>query len=309
MEAVSPWLWGGLATAAATFQLVRNAMARQLAGRVSTALTSWSRFAWNLPFSGAVVALFIALYGAPRLSPVFFAWCAATAAAQLLANLALIEAFRRSSFSQSIALHKLEVVAGALIGVLLFAEFPSALGWVGVFVSTLGVFAIQWRRSDASSDRLGAFRLESGALLALLCAVLLAFAGFVLKEAVIEFARLNPRVGSGRLEAAAHTVFHTTWIEVVVLSAAIALRDPSEFRAVRREWRWMAGIGLASFSGSLCWFWAYSLALVAYVRAVGQFEAVLSVLVSLYLFREVETRAQIPGIAIVSIGICLVLLG
>ena len=301
-------LWAGLAAAAATFQLVRNAMARQLAGRVSTALTSWSRFAWNLPFSGSLVGVFLALHGAPQLSTTFFVWCAATAASQLLANLALIEAFRRSSFSQSIALHKLEVVAGAFLGVAFFAEYPSIVGWAGVVVSTLGVFVIQRPGGGAPYDS-RRFHLDAGAWLALLCAALLALAGFALKEAVLEFAQINPRVGAGRFEAAAHTVFHVTWLEVVALTAAIALRSPDEFRAVRREWRWMAGIGLASFSGSLCWFWAYSLALVAYVRAVGQIEAVLSVLVSLYVFREAETRAQIPGIAIVTAGICMVLLG
>ncbi len=305
MEA--PWLWALLAAMAATFQVVRNALARQLSGRVSTALTSWARFAWNLPFSGSLVALLIALHGPPTLSWAFFGWCAATAATQLLANLALVEAFRSASFSQSIALHKLEVVLGALIGITLFAEFPSAVGWVGVVVSTIGVFLINpGRAGTAWRNRL---HLDRGAILALLCATLLALAGFVLKEAVSEFARINPRVGSGRFEAAAHSVFHTTWIEVVVLSALIAVRGAHEFRDAVREMRTMVGIGFASFCGSLCWFWAYSLALVAYVRAVGQIEAVLSVLISLYIFREAETRRQIPGIAVVTIGILLVLFG
>ncbi len=307
MDAAGPGLWAALAAAAATFQVVRNALARHLSGRVSTALTSWARFAWNLPFSGALVATLVLTRGAPELSWTFFAWCGATAASQLLANLALIEAFRSASFSQSIALHKLEVVVGALLGITLFAEYPSALGWVGVVVSTVGVFLIN--PGGAGARWRHRLHLDRGALLALLCAVLLAFAGFVLKEAVFELVRLNPWMGAGRFEAAAHTVFHTTWIEVVALSFAIALRQPGEFRHVAREARLMAGVGLASFCGSLCWFWAYSLALVAYVRAVGQIEAVLSVLISLYVFREVETRRQIPGIAVVTVGICLVLLG
>ncbi len=307
MELASPGLWAVLAATAATFQVMRNALARHLSGRVSTALTSWARFAWNLPFSGALVAFLLLTRGAPDLSWTFFLWCGATAASQLLANLALIEAFRSASFSQSIALHKLEVVVGALLGITIFAEYPSALGWVGVVVSTVGVFLINPSGPGAAwRQRL---RLDRGALLALLCAVLLAFAGFVLKEAVVELVRSNPRMGSGRFEAAAHTVFHTTWIEVVALSLAIAWREPGAFRHVAREARLMAGVGFASFCGSLCWFWAYSLALVAYVRAVGQIEAVLSVLISLYIFRESETRRQIPGIAVVTLGICLVLLG
>jgi drug/metabolite transporter (DMT)-like permease len=246
-------------------------------------------------------------HGLLELSWVFFGWCAATAATQLLANLALIEAFRSSSFSQSIALHKLEVVIGALLGITLFAESPSALGWLGVLVSTVGVFLIN--PGGAGERWRNRLPLDRGALLALLCALLLAFAGFVLKEAVAELVRLNPRVGAARFEAAAHTVFHTTWIEVVALSTVIGLRNPGEFREVLRERKLMVGVGFASFCGSLCWFWAYSLAFVAYVRAVGQIEAVLSVLISLYVFREAETLRQIPGVAVVTVGIGLVLLG
>ncbi len=307
MEVAIPGLWAVLAASAASFQVVRNALARQLSVRVSTTLTSWARFALNLPFSGALVLILCLTRGALDLSWVFFGWCAATAATQLLANLALIEAFRSASFSQSIALHKLEVVLGALLGITLFSEFPSPLGWIGVFVSTIGVFLINPGRAGRSWR--SRFHLDRGALLALLCALLLAFAGFVLKEAVAELARLNPRLGAGRFEAAAHTVFHTTWIEVVVLSLVIAARQPEAFRHVARNGRLMVGVGFASFCGSLCWFWAYSLAFVAYVRAVGQVEAVLSVLISLYIFREAETLRQIPGIAVVTLGICLVLLG
>lgn len=308
MEIASHHLWVVLAASAASFQLLRNALARHLATRISTALTSWSRFAFNLPFSTALVATLVYASGWPVLDATFFLWCAATAASQLFANLALVAAFRRSSFSRSIALHKLEVVVGAGIGVAFFSEYPSALGWLGVVVSTVGVFWLRPRADEASAG-LGRFALDPGAWLALLCAALLALAGFVLKEATAQFALLNPRVGAGRFEAAAHTLFHTTWIEFAALTAAIAWYRPGDFRAVPREWRHMLSTGAAGFAGSMCWFWAYSLALVAYVRAVGQIEAVLSVVVSLYVFHEAQVRRQIPGIAIVTAGITLVLLG
>jgi len=308
MESFTPPLWVFLAASAASFQLLRNALARELSTRISTALTSWSRFAFNLPFSAGLVGGLVHAEGWPALDATFFLWCGATAASQLFANLALVAAFRRSSFSRSIALHKLEVVAGALIGVAFFSEYPSALGWLGVIVSTVGVFWLRPHGGGASVG-VGRFALDPGAWLALLCAALLALAGFVLKEATAQFALLNPRVGAGRFEAAAHTLFHTTWIEVVALTLAIGWYQSADFRAIPREWRRMLSTGAAGFAGSMCWFWAYSLALVAYVRAVGQIEAVFSVLVSIYIFREAQVRRQIPGIAIVTAGILLVLLG
>ncbi|MDJ0867176.1 MAG: hypothetical protein QNK03_13785 [Myxococcota bacterium] len=301
--------WVVLSVAAASFQLVRNALARQLAGSISPLLTSWSRFAFNLPFSLLLVGALVAWRGVPQLSPLFFVWCLGTGVAQLLGNVALVAAFQRSSFSQSIALHKLDVVLGAVLGVALFGEFPSAWGWAGVLVSTFGVLLMNLAGEGGPAGWRRAFHVDTGALLALACAALLALTSFLLKEAALEFVALNPRVGGDRFEAAAHTLLHVTWIEVAVLSVAIRLSEPGAFARVRALWPRMLAVGAAGFSGSLCWFWAYAIALVAYVRAVGQIEAVLGVLISLYWFREAGVRRQIPGIAVVTAGICMVLLG
>jgi drug/metabolite transporter (DMT)-like permease len=71
----------------------------------------------------------------------------------------------------------------------------------------------------------------------------------------------------------------------------------------------MSLIGLTGFLGSLGWFWAYSLALVAYVKAVGQIESVVAVLLSLFVWRERAVLRQLPGMLLVLGGILLVLFG
>lgn len=78
---------------------------------------------------------------------------------------------------------------------------------------------------------------------------------------------------------------------------------------MRRYWRRLARVGATGFAGSLCWFWAYSIAIVAYVKAVGQVEAVIAVGLSLIVWRESEVWRQLPGVALVLFGIALVLLG
>ena len=112
----------------------------------------------------------------------------------------------------------------------------------------------------------------------------------------------------GSFAGAVHTLLHTTWIEVAILTVFLAVAAPGELRNVPKHWRRMAGIGFAGFCGSVCWFWAYSLALVAYVKAVGQIETVLSVLIGLIALKEVRVRRQLPGIGLVALGIVLVLL-
>jgi uncharacterized membrane protein len=303
-------LWVGLTLAAATLQATRNALSRQLVGSVSPALAAWSRFAFNLPFS-ALLALGLALaHGAPRLSAAFFGWAAAGAVAQLLANLALVAAFQVASFSQSVALHKLEVVFGAAVGLALFGEVPSALGWLGILLSTSGVFLMNLARpDDAGRGWLRVFVLDRGSVYALGCAALLAVTAFLFKEAIERFAALNPALGGGRFEPAVHTVFHVAWMQVALATPAIAWMRPGELGRARRLWRTMLGIGATGFLGSLCWFWAFGLALVAYVRAVGQLEAPISIAISALVFRERGLRRQLPALAAIVGGVVLVLLG
>jgi drug/metabolite transporter (DMT)-like permease len=302
-------MWVLLSLAAGCLQTARNAVARSLAGRISPALNSWSRFAFNLPFSSLLVAVLVAWKGLPSLTPAFFWYCAVTAVAQLLGNVALVSAFDRANFAHSIVLHKLEVVFTAIIGVTLFGEEPSVVGWGGVIISGLGVLVMNLGLDRGLTGWRRAFHLDAGSLLALACGFLLVVASFMLKGANADFVLANPRVGSGRFEAAAHTLFHTTWMEVMLLTLWLLWARPAEFRLVSAHYRRLAVIGMTGFSGSLCWFWAYSLTLVAYVKAVGQIEAVLAVILAIAVWREREVWRQLPGVVLVLMGIVLVLRG
>jgi drug/metabolite transporter (DMT)-like permease len=97
-------------------------------------------------------------------------------------------------------------------------------------------------------------------------------------------------------------------MEVVLLTGWLVLREPGALRSVGRLWPRMLPIGAAGFGASLCWFWAYSLTLVAYVKAVGQVEAVIAVALALFVWRERDVLAQLPGLALLLTGIVLVLL-
>lgn len=71
----------------------------------------------------------------------------------------------------------------------------------------------------------------------------------------------------------------------------------------------MSLIGAASFCGSICAFWSYSLTLVVYAKAVAQIEAVVAIGLALVLWREKEVWRQIPGVVLVVSGIAMILLG
>jgi drug/metabolite transporter (DMT)-like permease len=294
-------MWVLLALGAGLLQSARNGFARSLAGSISPVLNSWARFAFNLPFSTTLVSILVLARGAPLTSPRFYALAFATALAQLLGSVALIAAFRHQSFAQSIVLHKLEVLFTAVIGVVLFSESPTELAWLGILVSAAGVVAMTPGTIRS--------RFRAGSALAVAAGLFLAIVGFFLKAAIEELVLLNPWVGTGRFVVAAHTLFHVTWMEVVLLTGWLFYPRRGELALVPRHWRRMLLQGSFAFSASLGWFWAYSLTFVAYVKAVGQVESVAAVLYSLFIWKESEVSRQLPGMVLTLFGIVLVLLG
>lgn len=306
-DKLPPLMWVAISLFAGLCQSVRNALARSLSGKASPALISWARFAFNLPFSTALLGWLYLWQGLLQLSSRFLLFCLASALAQLLGNVCLIASFRRANFAQAILLHKLEVVFTAIVGAVLFSEIPSTLGWTGIVLTAAGVVLMQLGRDRETRLRLGHF--DMGSVLAVLAGVFLVFTSFLLKEANNELVQWNPQVGTGRFAVAAHTLFHVTWMEVLLLTSWLRLRSPQELRLVERHWRRMSGIGFAGFLGSLGWFWAFSLTLVAYVKAVGQVESVVAVGLSIWLWKEKEVFGQLPGMFLVIFGILLVLLG
>lgn len=307
-------MWVLISLAAGTLQTTRNGLARSLSGILPASLLSWSRFAFNLPFSTLLV---IGLYrwgtdGAPELSVRFFVLGLIGGVGQLLGNVALIESFKLATFAQAIVVHKLEVALAAITGFLFFSQEPAVLGWLGILVSAIGVAMIG--RASAEAREPGAklvwrdlMAANRGTGLALLSAALLVVAGFGIQQATEELRMINPDV-DGTFGFAATTLFHVTWMEVLILTVWLAVAERHAFAMVPRHLGRLAGIGFTSFAGSLGWFWAFSLSFVALVKAVGQIESVLSVLMAIYLWREQKTRDQLPGIALTVAGIFLIVL-
>ena len=254
-------MWVLLALGAGLLQSARNGLARSLVGSISPVLNSWARFSFNLPLSTTLVSILVLARGAPLTSPRFYALSFATGLAQLLGSVALIAAFRHQNFAQSIVLHKLEVLFTAVIGAVVFSEAPTGLAWVGILVSVAGVVAMT---PGTVRSRFGA-----GSALAVAAGLLLAVVGFFLKAAIVELVLLNPWVGTGRFVVAAHTLFHVTWMEVLLLTAWLLYARRGELALVPRHWPRMVLQGSFGFAASLGWFWAYSLTFVAYVKAVG----------------------------------------
>lgn len=307
-------MWVLISLSAGILQTARNGLSRSLSGKLPPTLLSWSRFAFNLPFSVLLIAM---LYlggerGAPDLSVWFFVLCAIGGVGQLLGNVALISSFAMATFAQSIVIHKTEVALAAVAGLLFFEQPPTSISWFGIVLSAVGVMMIglATAKSKVGGDlswRSG-FAANRGSALALLAAGLLVVAGFGISLATDELKSQNPLV-DGTFVLAATTLLWVTLIEVVILTTWLLVRQRSSFGLVRPNIGRLSAIGLTSFAGSLGWFWAFSVSFVSYVKAVGQIESVLSVLLAIYLWKEQSTRDQLPGIVLTILGIVFVVFG
>jgi drug/metabolite transporter (DMT)-like permease len=302
-------LWVVLAIGAALAQTTRNAVAQSVSAEISPALNSWSRFAFCLPFAAFACGAVVAAEGMPSLPPTFFFYCLCTAITQLLGNVALVSAFRIGGFGESIVFHKLEVILTAIVGAVIFAELPSREGAAGIIICGFGVIVINLMRGTGERRWVHAFSLGRAGSLALLCAILLVAASFALKIANGIVSEANPGISVDSIAAPIQTLFHTTWMEVLLLSIWILHREPRSFAAVPVHWRRMLLIGSTGFIASLGWFWAYSLTLVAYVKAVGQIEALIAIALAIRVLGERELIRQLPGVLLIIGGITLVLLG
>ena len=60
---------------------------------------------------------------------------------------------------------------------------------------------------------------------------------------------------------------------------------------------------ILSFLGSVCWFVAYGLGKVVYVKAVGQIELIMAMAVSYFILKEQLKVPEIVGITLTSSGI------
>ena len=134
-------------------------------------------------------------------------------------------------------------------------------------------------------------------------------ASFFLKEGTTAFVRANPSLPSVHFAAAMHGLVHAAWMQVAVLLLYIGAQRPHLFALLRTHKARMLRLGAAAAISSICWFWAYSLALVAYVKALGQIEVVVAALVSHHVLRERGLVRQLPAMAVVLAGILLVLWG
>lgn len=300
------YIWIPLSAFAALMQAVRTAAQKTLNRQMSTMGTTYVRSLAGLPFVALFLAglLFFRGGGVPRFSGEFLAFTFLGALSQVWATALLIRMFTLRSFAVGTMLTKSDILMTAIFGSLLFSEEVSNRGWVALLVVFAGVLLMLVGKLRITAPAVREARdepLVSFAVVrtALGCAFMFTVSYLTFREATLV-------VGDGDfLWRGTWTVTIALLMQTFFLSLWLARREPLVFRAIWPHRRIIGFIGLTSALGSIGWFTAFALENASYVRAVGQIEAVFTLIISWGYFREKISPIELLGMIAMVAGVLM----
>jgi drug/metabolite transporter (DMT)-like permease len=223
----------------------------------------------------------------------------------VVATFLLILLFRMSNFAVGTMLSKTDVMQTAIIGSVLFSEAISAVGWMAIILTVMGVILISGGRAKGAlpgTGGIGRALVSPATLVGLLTGLLFSLSYLFLREASLVMDE------GSRPWRAAWTMVLVTSMQVAGLGLWLVLTERREFSRLPGLMRPSLFIGLTSAMGSVGWFTAMALQNASYVKAVGQVEVIFTVLISTFYFRESIRGAEYIGIATIVAGVILFVL-
>lgn len=289
-------LWAVATVAAAGFQVGRNALQRGMMPNTGPWGATLVRFLFGLPFSLVFTAIAFAL--SPHLDPQFgweFWWPALTGAvAQVIATAALLLAMHHAGFAVGTALQQSSVPLAAMVGLVVFGDNLSMLGWMGVAVTTLGLSLLVWPKQVE-----GAHHPVLGVGYGVISGLLFGFALNAFRHAGLRLEPHHPWFSAIACVAIVQAV------QAGGLGLYLAIRDRDALVAVVRGWRQSLGAGLLGALASSAWFLALNLAPAAAVRALGVIEMPIAAAAGHRLFREKLRLRQALGVVVIATGVAM----
>ena len=191
-------LWIHISMVAGLCQAVRTAAQKSVNARLSTWMTTYVRSLFGLPIM--LIYLLAVVHwtgtGFPNFGLIFFLHCLGTASSQVVATYLLIRLFQMSNFAVGTMLTKTDIMQAAIIGSLFFSEEITAIGWLAITLTVIGVILLSMRQVKAAltTGRIGEFILAPSTLMGLASAFLFCLSYLFLREASLVLD--GPRIAS-----------------------------------------------------------------------------------------------------------------
>ena len=291
-----PFLWIFATVLATALQVARNALQRGLVSDAGPWGATLVRFLFGLPFSAAFTLVVMAvLHGQlhPQTPPAYWLDALAGSVTQVLATAALLVAMRRAGFAVGTTMQQSSLPLAAVLGLVIFHDTLSPIGWAGVAVTTVGLVILTWPKKP------GEGHLVSGALYGLASGLCFGFSLNAYRHAARALEPHHP------LFAAVATVTLTQAVQSVALVAYLSWRHPWALRAVATGWRKSLGAGFCGAAASALWLLALALAPAASVRAVAVIETPIAVGAGRRMFKEKLSLGQWIAAAFTAVGVVM----
>ncbi len=291
-------LWIIFTIAATILQTFRNLEQKSLNKKLDTLTVSWSRFILPLPFAIATVVLTLA-----EVKVEFIWFCAFTGFFQILGNLFLLKTIQSKNFGVGIAFYKTEILQSLLLGILFFHQQVSSIGVLAIITTSIGMILM-------SNFTIKNFRqnIDKVAFYGALSGLSFSFSAFGIK-----FASSN-LIENGYSDFKAAVIvlmwvitFQNMFFSITKAAQNRFIKDLSSLFAAENKWSFVK-TGLLSYAGSVCWFVAYAIGNVVYVKAVGQTELLFAVLISYVHLKEKLRISEMIGITVTLLGILTLIL-
>ena len=288
-------LWIVFTLLAAAAQTARNAMQRELTGKLDTAGATHVRFLFGCPFAvlfliGATAATGVS---PPYPPPVFWPWILLGALAQIVATALMLSAMRQRSFLVAIAYIKTEPVQVAAFGLVALGDPLTAPLLAAILIATFGVILAS-RTDGTGGARPVALGLAAGAMFALSA---VGYRGAILSLAQPSF-----------LMAASFTLAAGLLLQAALLTLYLAARSPSVLAAIAAAWRPSLFAGFMGAVASQFWFLAFALATAASVRTLALVEVLFAHAVTRFVFKQKVSGRETAGIVLIVIGVTWLIL-
>lgn len=296
---------------ATILQSFRNLEQKSLNKRLDALTVSWSRFIIPLPF-----AIIVAVSSFYQLDSEFIFYCFVTGLFQIAGNIFLLQTFKTRNFSIGIAFSKTEVLQSYLIGLLFFNALISTSDLISILVATIGVILISGNFTagyktgykNLAKSFYNQSLLKPNQEICFLVYGLLTGLSFSISAFNLKFASEKLHILQYSPSKTAIMVlmwvicFQNIFFVIVKFCQRTLIKDLKSMISLENKYTFLK-TSILSFCGSFCWFIAYGLGEVVYVKAVGQIEIVIAILISFLLLKEKLKKIEIIGIALTSSGI------
>jgi drug/metabolite transporter (DMT)-like permease len=296
----SGWLWAVFTLIAAAAQTTRNAMQRELTGRLGTVGATHVRFLFGFPFAllfliGVVIVSGVSL---PRPGVWFWPWVIDGALAQIAATALMLAAMNDRSFVVTIAYIKTEPVQVALFGFVLLGDVVTLPMAAAILIATAGVVVMSLKADAPGATAPSGLRPT---LIGLAAGAMFGISAIGYRGAILTLTDAN------FVTAATFTLVVGLLMQSVILSVYLMLRDRAVMAAIFRAWRPSLVAGFMGALASQFWFLAFALATAASVRTLALVEVLFAQAISAFVFGQQTSAREAFGIVMIVLGVALLI--